>query len=978
MTSLIEDYFEYTKKHVNEYGEKCIVLMMVGAFYEMYGIREKGNTNSIITRSEIVNICNICELAVKQKSHDHNNCDLFMAGFRDYSLDKYLAKITSEGYRCFVYDQYVEETGIIRKLTNIYSSGTMFGVNTVNKKLSNNISCIWAKILKSPLKDKQIIWGFSTINTNTGSSNMFEFEGTTEETSINEIERYLSIHNPSEIIFICNDNEENELVQYSNIIRSSVNLLNIIHRNNKSFVELIEKCEKQMYIQECFTKYFEINEYSNFIEHYSYYQIASQSFCFLLDWVFKHNVYLTTQLDEPKLEIHSKNTYLGCHTLKQLNIISERKNESVVDLLNVCKTAMGKRLLREQMVQPIYDCEYLNKEYDITDNLIKKNETITTPTRCILQNFFDNQYLLRTLIMRKISPKQIYNIHNNVMLCNDILKLFKNDKSTETYLSGKKFNINQIMQANRNVQDRMHSIFKIEKLREIDNISLNENIFNVDYSQELNEFEKEMSNNNDELNNIIFELNKIISEKEKKSGEYVKLYETEKALPHIICTKKRSETITKYLSSGRNPLNISDAVLSLLSIHKNNASSVYITNEYIHRVTCKYMKLRDDWREKLGQTFKSSIEDMILMFDDLKNMGNMVSLIDVITSKACISLQFNYCRPQIIREKSGDKSGEKSYVNAIDIRHSLIERLDNDDTYISNDISLGQDEQGILLYGTNAVGKTSLIKALGICIVLAQSGFYVPCSEFIYYPYTQLFTRILNNDNMFKGLSTFATEMVEMRTILNMSDNRTCVLGDELCSGTEHDSAVSIFVAGLQWLYKKDSSFIFATHLHEITKLQEINGMTNLSLKHLTVKYDKEQDMLIYDRKLKNGVGDTLYGLEVCKSLHLPHEFIENAYTIRNKYKGIKSPLDSNTSTRYNSKVIINKCSICNINDASEVHHIKEQRDANAHGFINNVHKNHKSNLLPICEKCHNHIHKNNVKLEKRKTSKGVQIIANS
>ena len=69
MTSLIEDYFEYTKKHMNEYGEKCIVLMMVGAFYEMYGIREKGG-NNIITMSEIENVCNICELAVKQKSHD--------------------------------------------------------------------------------------------------------------------------------------------------------------------------------------------------------------------------------------------------------------------------------------------------------------------------------------------------------------------------------------------------------------------------------------------------------------------------------------------------------------------------------------------------------------------------------------------------------------------------------------------------------------------------------------------------------------------------------------------------------------------------------------------------------------------------------------------------------------------------------------------------------------------------------------------
>ena len=636
---------------------------------------------------------------------------------------------------------------------------------------------------------------------------------------------------------------------------------------------------------------------------------------------------------------------------------------------------MGKRLLKEQMVQPMYDCEYLNKEYDITDNLIKNCDTITNPTRHILQNVFDNQHLLRTLIMRKITPKQIYNIHKNILFCNDILELFKNNKIISTYLSEKKFSIRQRMENNLNMQYEIGSIFQIEKLCEIDNMSFNENIFNEDYSQELNDFEKEMSNNKEELNTIISELNKIVSAKEKKSGDFVKLYETEKALPHIICTKKRSESITNYISSGRNYLNISDDVLSLLSVNKNTTSNIFLSNPYIHRITSKYMKLRDDWREKLLTTFKSSIEDMILMFDNLKKMGNIISLIDVITSKAEISLRFNYCRPQIIREKSGEKSGEKSYVNAREMRHSLIERLDNDDTYISNDISLGQDDQGILLYGTNAVGKTSLIKALGICIVLAQSGFFVPCSEFIYYPYTQLFTRILNNDNMFKGLSTFATEMVEMRTILNMSDSRTCVLGDELCSGTEHDSAVSIFVAGLQWLYDKQSSFIFATHLHEITKLQEINGMTNLSLKHLTVKYDKEQDMLIYDRKLKDGVGDTLYGLEVCKSLHLPHEFIEKAYTIRNKYKGIKSLLDSNTSKRYNSKVIINKCSICNLNDASEVHHIKEQRDANANGFINNVHKNHKSNLLPICEKCHNNIHKNNVKLEKRKTSKGVQII---
>jgi len=433
--------------------------------------------------------------------------------------------------------------------------------------------------------------------------------------------------------------------------------------------------------------------------------------------------------------------------------------------------------------------------------------------------------------------------------------------------------------------------------------------------------------------------------------------------------KKKVSIIEDYINRGENEYNIPNEFLSTLSISKNSSTNISIGNTYIHTISSKYSKLKESWREILNKTFMLSIEQIINLFGDLKKMGNMISLVDVITTKSEISKRFNYCKP-LIRNKN-----DKSYVNAREIRHCLIERLDNDDTYVTNDISLGIDERGILLYGTNAVGKTSLIKALGISIILAQTGFYVPCSEFIYYPYTQMFTRILNNDNMFKGLSTFATEMVEMRTILNMSDENTCILGDELCSGTEHDSAVSIFVSGLQWLYNCNSSFIFATHLHEITKFDEINDMKYLSLKHLTVTYDREKDTLIYDRKLKDGVGDTIYGLEVCKSLHLPNDFINNAYLIRNKYNNIKSTLDGKSSSRYNSKMILGLCSMCKKNDATEVHHLKEQQDADEEGFIGSLHKNHKSNLIAICDKCHLKIHKQNIKLEKKKTSKGVVIM---
>ena len=92
---------------------------------------------------------------------------------------------------------------------------------------------------------------------------------------------------------------------------------------------------------------------------------------------------------------------------------------------------------------------------------------------------------------------------------------------------------------------------------------------------------------------------------------------------------------------------------------------------------------------------------------------------------------------------------------------------------------------------------------------MAQSGFYVPCSQFTYKPYKAIFSRILGNDNLFKGLSTFAVEMSELRTILQLADENSLILGDELCSGTETESALSIFVSGLQHLYHVNSKVIF-------------------------------------------------------------------------------------------------------------------------------------------------------------------------
>ena len=107
----------------------------------------------------------------------------------------------------------------------------------------------------------------------------------------------------------------------------------------------------------------------------------------------------------------------------------------------------------------------------------------------------------------------------------------------------------------------------------------------------------------------------------------------------------------------------------------------------------------------------------------------------------------------------------------------------------------------MVIFGTNGVGKSSINRSVGIAIIMAQSGMFVPCTEFTYKPYTSIYTRILGNDNILKDY-TFAVEMCELATILNNADENSLILGDEVCSGTETSSAVSIFAQTLINLQK--------------------------------------------------------------------------------------------------------------------------------------------------------------------------------
>jgi DNA mismatch repair ATPase MutS len=189
-------------------------------------------------------------------------------------------------------------------------------------------------------------------------------------------------------------------------------------------------------------------------------------------------------------------------------------------------------------------------------------------------------------------------------------------------------------------------------------------------------------------------------------------------------------------------------------------------------------------------------------------------------------------------------------------------------------------------------------------------------------------------------------------------------LGDELCSGTEIDSALSIFVSGLVDIYEKKSSFIFATHFHTLQTFEELRHMPKLQMKHLTVQYNYEKKTLIYGRTLCDGAGESTYGLEVCKALSLPDSFLDRAYRIRNRHLNQGSILLYKESS-YNREKIRSTCEFCKKERGTEIHHLDYQKDSE----LPMVH--HVANLSSICETCHKNIHALGLVYERRRTLEG-------
>ena len=986
--ALVQEYLDLTKKYKEQYGENTLVLMQVGAFFEVYGLKLDDDT---ITGSSINQFTSICDLNIADKKMTLGTHQVMMAGFSHYMIDKYLKKLQDAGFTIVVYTQD-DVIKTKRSLQCIYSPGTYFSTESVH--ITNNTTCIWInvvdtqsssttfkKLINQNIANKMVHVGISNIDILTGKTHIFEFKETyiQSPTTFDELERFISIYRPNEVILIVeglyNNNEIDNIIQYTGIQSLTIHKINLsIDRNTTTQSKQAANCEKQRFQAEIFYRFY--NENQLYLNENVY---AIQSFCFLLDFIYQHNPSLVNKVALPIFENYSDRLILANHSLKQLNIIQDNHYQgpfsSIEKLLNKCVTSMGRRQFSYHLLNPTTNKTSLEKEYSITEVILSLQDR--DEMRKQLKYIKDLSKINRQIVIKKVSPQTFYYLYSNLLVLSN---LSMNEKVQE-------YVIEKVQDFDSSFDyKKMKSIFDelIQFLESRLILSLCETIDTYNHfdtcfiqkgvNSDLDTLSTHLQENNDKMEAIRQYMNQVIGrfENKEKYTDYVKIHETDKTSLNLISTKRRCTILKKELIKS------TSVTLSYVSsidhqthsfLFEYEPSSISFTTQSGNNETIIIPQLSDLCKNIVSM--KSQLKDMIYsnyltyvidvfsqqFTEKLDKVILFVTYLDMIYTKAFIAEKYHYCKPTI------EDDAEKSFIRAEGMRHPLIEHLNQNEIYVPNDIDIGNGEiDGMLLYGTNAVGKTSLIRAIGIVVVMEQAGLYVPCSHFIFKPYKYIFTRILGNDNIFKGLSTFAVEMSELRTILQLSDKHSLILGDELCSGTESVSAKSIFVAGIQSLLKKQSTFLFATHLHEIVEYDEIRNEPLLTLKHLAVIYDRENQQLIYDRKIRDGPGSNMYGLEVCRSLHLPREFIEAADELRKKYNPSFDSILLSRTSKYNSKKVRNLCEMCGLTMSTEVHHLIPQQMADEKGFIRKedgtiFHKNHLANLQSVCENCHRLCH---------------------
>ncbi len=957
---LTQTYFDLQEYFESKYGKDTVIFMEIGTFFEVYEVNN--DEVQIGKAKEIAELLNI-QLTKKNKNIiENSDKNPLLAGVPAVSFERYLSRLISEQkYTVIVVKQKGNPPKISRYISQIVSPGTNFD------HIVDNDDNYIVSVLVDKYRGIYSV-GYSALDVTTGKTWLYETHGTSEDPSyaLDEIFNLLNVYRTSEVVMTFLDGVENQkhVMQYLEIpehYHYSVN-------NSRPKIDFQNELFKEVY---------QIQSLLSPIEHLDLERnpMITESLAILINFVIEHDYHIVQKMSLPRIIDNRRFMYLGNNALEQMGIISKDRREfTLLKMLDKSSTAIGRRLLKERLLNPIMEKEELERRY----NLIEKVSSHVRYLDEMMRGIYDLERLSRRLSLARLHPFEMNHLYESMVSVKELMLYVKKHKIQRT-----PFHESEVDEFLRDIEKSID----LDVSRRFTNNTVDENFLMGGVDEAIDTLVKENSVMLIAFEDIMKKIETLLADAGANSAaKVVSLGLLEKEGYYISLSKNRFSLIESMFKKDEE---FSGYVVKKLT------NSVKITSTFTDELSDRIMKNR----RKIVTLVKERYIQLQLLFERrysllFERVISYVADLDVGVSSSKIAQEYKHSRPMIV-----EADNDENFMQIMQLRHPLIEVQERGGIYVPNDIVMGNrdyldlphpttvmldvsvhdghDINGVLLYGINSSGKSSLMKSIGIAVLMAQSGFFVSAAVMKFSIFDSLFTRIVSKDNLAKGLSTFAVEMLELKNIFNRSTVRSLVLGDEISHGTETLSGVAIVASAIKKLSDVRCLFLFATHLHQLSTMPEITRLNNVVDLHLSVEYDEEVDKLVFNRVLQAGSGSSIYGLEFAKSLHMDSEFLDIANTIRKRLANDFDELEllvKKKKSKYNKELYVTKCIICGA-VAEDVHHISHQSLADKAGFIGHFHKDNKHNLVPLCKEHHKEIHDGKLQVNGFiMTSKGLEL----
>jgi len=892
-------YHEVWSTHAANYGPKTALLYQVGGFFEIY---DTENLTTGTTQANIREVAELCQLSLTQHVVEDGRQTLF-GGFPVDAVGKFEKILVSAGWTVVVVVQRKGVTGAVeeRIVDHISSPGCYVDSSVKERRL---VGCVLESMSDGPAALRRVYWSAADLDIATGGMWFAEGAGSGNP---DRLHQFLCMHPPS------------ELVIWSDGLPAAAGITDSL-KSACAATHLRCLAPASIAIEEATLRRFWPVTVKIPMPQ------ARRALAALLDFAADHMPSSLKNLKAPDAWVPDGEVRLGNAALEQLGLMSLRGDgkQCLLDLMDKCRSIAGRRLMRSRLLRPISVVTELEARLNRIEAAAAR-DTVTTERG--LRGLYDISRLWRRLEL-------------GTATMNDMACLLRSYESAVSLSLGPnafldwlfaRWDTTATVDLSRLGGTPVTGLpFVPGSLPDVETVFAE----GIAIREEAMALCKEWSS----------------CTQSSKSGKVENLYldDAEGGGFRITGTKRRINAVMTVLRDDGD---------SSAKITPYKTSAILETAT-LDAISARHRAWMHRWAPVWAAAWSGSIAEIVTRGSQASPaIEAWCADLDISWTMSRLAAEWIWKRPIFVADAEAS-------IEVTRLRHPILERLQiGGNPYVSHSIAISSaapisasdtitwSKRGLLLYGMNASGKSSLMKAIGLCTLLAQCGFPVPAATCRIAPFTAIFTRILGNDNLWAGMSSFAVEMTEFREILRFADERSLVLGDELCSGTESLSATALVAAGVESLAARGTKFVFATHLHELATLPDIAGLSTVNTVkavHLKVHYDAAADVLVYDRQLAPGSGSALYGLEVCRALDLPATYLDRATAIRKSLSGWVAP----QQTSYSAAAILDKCAVCGSADRLEAHHIVHQALAGPDIDIHAA-----SNLACLCATCHDDHH---------------------